>query len=258
MSLLAQGIFIWNCDGIRAAHRRLPGFLQEAVEGNAAVLLQEAKVSAKTQEKILDILPERATPFLYDTQGYAGVAAVIANRFNPIVTGVDPKRLQRVEFRNEKVQFYNVYAKNSGEGLKSLEERLKEFDPWLAKQIEAGIKEHPAFTTVIAGDFNAIWDCRNSAFAHPDAWDPARPSNTEAESQSLREWVKRLQLQRVPVLPKGTVRHSFYGDWAQWRKRKGLTFDYILAAGPKAQALKATLIPTGRYDHQAMRVTTEE
>ncbi|XP_074575927.1 DNA-(apurinic or apyrimidinic site) endonuclease, chloroplastic isoform X3 [Curcuma longa] len=226
----------WNVNGLRALLKTDgSSVLQLAEKEDFDVLcLQETKMKENDVEKIKDCLVEGYNNSFWTCSvsklGYSGTA--IISRIKPIsvkyglgILDHDGEgRLVTVEFDT----FYLIcaYVPNSGDGLKRLNYRIKEWDPSLSKHMKELEQSKPV---ILTGDLNC-------AHQEIDIYDPAGNRRSAGFTKEERESFEMNFLSRgfVDTYRKqhpNAVGYTYWGYRHGGRKtNKGWRLDYFLVS----------------------------
>ncbi|XP_073008628.1 DNA-(apurinic or apyrimidinic site) endonuclease, chloroplastic isoform X2 [Typha latifolia] len=226
----------WNVNGLRAL-LRLKTFsaLQLAQREDFDVLcLQETKIQEKDVEEIKETLIKGYDSSFWTCSvsklGYSGCA--IISRIKPIsvVYGLgipdhdSEGRLVTVEF--EKFYLISGYVPNSGDGLRRLSYRIKEWDPSLSSHMKELEKSKPV---ILTGDLNC-------AHQEIDIYNPAGNRRSAGFTNEERESFEMNFLSKgfVDTFRKqhpGVVGYTYWGYRHGGRKtNKGWRLDYFLVS----------------------------
>uniref|UniRef100_A0A5B6YGX7 DNA-(apurinic or apyrimidinic site) endonuclease n=1 Tax=Davidia involucrata TaxID=16924 RepID=A0A5B6YGX7_DAVIN len=226
----------WNVNGLRAL-LKLEGFsaLQLAQREDFDVLcLQETKLQEKDVETVKQTLLEGYENSFWTCSvsklGYSGTA--IVSRIKPLsvryglgISDHDSEgRLVTVEF--DKYYLINGYVPNSGDGLKRLSYRIKEWDLSLSDYMKELEKSKPV---ILTGDLNC-------AHEEIDIYNPAGNRRsagfTDEERQSFEtNFLSRGFVDTFRRQHPGVVGYTYWGYRHGGRKtNKGWRLDYFLVS----------------------------
>ncbi|WOK99120.1 DNA-(apurinic or apyrimidinic site) lyase, chloroplastic [Canna indica] len=229
-------ILSWNVNGLRAL-LKLDGFpvVQLAEKEDFDVLcLQETKMKENDVEKIKDSLIEGYNNSYWTCSvsklGYSGTA--IISRIKPISVryglGIPDHdgegRLVTVEF--DTFYLISAYVPNSGDGLKRLTYRVKEWDPSLSRYIKELEQSKPV---ILTGDLNCAHeeiDIYNPAGNRRSAgftWEERESFQTNFLSKGFVDTFRRQH--------PNAVGYTYWGYRHGGRKtNKGWRLDYFLVS----------------------------
>ncbi|MFP3157521.1 MAG: exodeoxyribonuclease III [Caldivirga sp.] len=211
-------ILSWNVNGIRSISRK--GTLG-VVKDFDVVLLQEIRSS----DLPLDVLSMGFNIYGFPAvrKGYSGVLTL--SKINPInvIRGIgvrdfdDEGRVMTIELG----EFYivNAYFPRAGDDLSRLQFKLT-FNEAIERFILSLVSKKPV---VVCGDFNAVYDRRDSSF-----WDEEHPGLTLRERLWLSSFIKRGFVDTYRLIHPHGIKYT----WRSYRDRgKAMRIDYCLVSG---------------------------
>ncbi|XP_021741080.1 DNA-(apurinic or apyrimidinic site) lyase, chloroplastic-like isoform X2 [Chenopodium quinoa] len=237
----------WNVNGLRAL-LKLEGFsaLELAQREDFDVLcLQETKLQEKDVETVRDLLEGYENSFWTCSiakAGYSGTA--IVSRVKPLsvkyglgIADHDTEgRVVTAEF--DSYYLLCVYVPNSGDGLKRLSYRIKEWDPSLSQYVKELEKSKPV---ILTGDLNC-------AHQEIDIYNPAGNKRSAGFTMEERESFEKNFLSQgfvdtFRIQHPNVVGYTYWGYRHGGRKtNRGWRLDYFLVSGSIADSVHDSYI----------------
>ncbi|KAG7671027.1 hypothetical protein KSW81_004454 [Nannochloris sp. 'desiccata'] len=237
----AKRILSWNVAGLRALLKKAPDTLKSLIDAESPVdclMLQEHKLQdgqhcIDAAAALAESFPEWSVHWNCSTEkkGYSGTA--VLSRTPPIAvsSGIGDKehdgegRVLTAEF--EKMFVVNVYVPNSGEGLKRLDYRVKEWDVKFSEYLkELECRGKPV---ILTGDLNC-------AAQEIDIHSPKTNLRSAGFTQEERDSFAQRFLNNgfIDCFRKqhpGVVGYTYWGYRFNLRaKNKGWRLDYFLVS----------------------------
>jgi len=239
------GLLSWNVGGLRAFLKGRIGDLQDAVRQASpdVIGLIEHKLQEDTSETsaaldaLLEALPDfevGAVSYSTAKKGYSGTLVLLRKgSMKPVKVSPDEVSCATNEGRLIVVEFETIfvvlcYVPNSGDGLKRLDERLKQWDPQLREKLKTMAKQK---AVVLMGDLNV-------AHQDKDIWNLEAPHVPKSAGTTHEERESFSQLLASGFKDGFAVSHpEALGAFTYWSVRagnrktnKGLRLDYVLAS----------------------------
>jgi exodeoxyribonuclease-3 len=239
-------IVTWNVNGLRAINRK--GSLDEVMKFDA-VMLQEIR----TEVVPLNVLMSgyAISSFPAKKKGYSGVMTLTREKPQKVVKGIGMKEADEegrvITVDLGKLYLVNAYFPRAGENLERLQFKV-EFDKAIESFLEKLASEKP---TVICGDFNAVFDKRDST-----VWDESWPGLTPQE----RGWLNHMVSEKgwIDVFRKVNGDAIAYTWRSYLRKDLAMRIDHCLASNDlESRIVKAEVLKVEGSDHYPLYVKLE-
>jgi exodeoxyribonuclease III len=248
-------VFAWNVNGLRALLSKRPARLCELWKQYQIDILGLMEIKTGDSAEIIKTAEDQLKECIGDDvsiiwnpgtiKGYAGTAAIVKTSLMEKLESMDfgtDLEGRRITLKFKNIAVVILYVPNSGQHLKRLPLRLKEWDPKLSEHC-ISIGRSRKYGVIVAGDFNC-------AHRDIDIWNLEHPAILKSAGTTLAE---RSSFQTC-YIDKGlidTFAHAYpteTGCFSYWSVRaknrpmnRGLRLDYVLTDG-KAEVLQTFLL----------------
>jgi len=235
----------WNVNGLRAINRK--GALDEILKYDV-IMLQEIRTEVVPLNVLMSGYSISAFPA--KKKGYSGVMTLTKVKPQNVIKGIrlaeadEEGRTITVDLGN--LYVVNAYFPRAGDNLERLHFKV-EFNKAVEGFLSKLASEKP---TVICGDFNAVFDRRDSS-----VWDETWPGLTPQE----REWLNHmLQLGWVDAFRALHPNDVVYTWRSYLRKNVAMRIDHCLASPDlKGKIVRAEVLRVEGSDHYPLYLKLE-